>query len=602
MRTIPAALGGAALLCATAAAAIAIAPAPEASSPSVLLITVDTLRPDALGWVAGRVATPHLDELAGEGFRFPGAVSPVPLTLPAHASLLTGLLPRRHGVRENGRVLAAALPTLAVELGRRGYATAAFIGGFPLRSEFGLARGFERYDDDLPVGSDSGGSPRWRERPAAESVARALAWLDGRGETHRPWFLWLHFYEPHDPYDPPAALALDGPRGGYDGEVRAVDQAIGELRRGLRQRGLDRHLLTVFTSDHGESLGEHDEATHGFFVYDSTILVPLVIHWPREIAAGESRAAARLIDVAPTVLELTGAGTLGEIDGQSLAPLLRGRRMSLPPAYVESWTPWLGYGWAPLTAIREADWKLIVAPRPELYELGSDPGEARNRFDSERRVARRLDRTRRAIEAHGGGAANGASPAATAASAELRALGYLSGASGDEAAPAAGLLDPKDRRAMKRALDLAEGAASRGETAAALAAFDLALAEEATNRYALLRAGQLAVELGRTSQAKSRFETLLALAPDHGEARFALADLLARRGERAAAIAAWREVVRRQPWRAVAWSNLGAILAQGGQLAEALAALDRALALEPENATVRENRRVVHERLSTPRR
>jgi len=344
------------------AAAALLAPAPAISplAPNVLLITLDTLRPDALGWVAGRNQTPALDALAREGFRFPGAVAPVPLTLPSHSSLLTGLLPRHHGVRDNGQVLPAAVPTLAERLRQRGYATAGFVSGYPLRSLFGLDRGFDRYEDSLPLGAEG-----WRERPAPETTALALEWLRTARE---PWFLWVHYYDPHDPYTPPRAFWKPGRRGTYDGEVAAVDHAIGSLRAGLGPaKG---SLLTVMTADHGEALGEHGEATHGFFVYDSTLLVPLVFSFPGRVRPGESRSAARLVDVAPTILDLLGLPPLLDTDGVSLAPTLAGRSQDLPAAYLETRQPWIAYGWAPLKAIRFRNFKLIEAPRRDALRPG----------------------------------------------------------------------------------------------------------------------------------------------------------------------------------------------------------------------------------------
>ena len=262
-------------------------PARGPARPDVLLISVDTLRPDALGWVAGRNPTPALDALAREGFRFPAAVSPVPLTLPSHVSIMTGLVPRRHGVRDNGQVLGAGPPTLAEALRANGYATAAFVGGFPLRAPFGLDRGFDHYDDALPPGEDA-----WRERPAPETTAAALSWLRSRttsaGPARAPFFLFVHYYDAHDPYTPPARLLGAGPRGAYDGEVRFVDESVGELRRGLHDLRLDRNLLTIFLGDHGEALGQHGEETHGFFVYDATVVVPLLFQFPGRLVPGAS--------------------------------------------------------------------------------------------------------------------------------------------------------------------------------------------------------------------------------------------------------------------------------------------------------------------------
>jgi choline-sulfatase len=564
------------------------------SRPDLLLISVDTLRPDALGWVAGRNATPAIDALAGGGVRFPAAVSPVPLTLPAHVSLMTGVLPRRHGVRDNGQVLGPRPATLAEALRAAGYATAAFVSGYTLRAQFGLDRGFDHYDDALPPGEDA-----WRERPAPETTAAALAWMKSalRGGDRKPFFAFVHYYDAHDPYSPPARLAGAGPRGGYDGEVRYVDEAVGELRRGLQGLEADGNLLTILAGDHGEALGEHGETTHGFFVYDATALVPLVFHLPGRLSPAQSAAPVRLVDVVPTVLDLLDLPGLGSTDGVSLTPTLHGGSQDVPPAYLESQQPWLGYGWAPLAAIRADGFKLIAAPRPELYDLRSDPAEFSDLADRKPQVARRLLEDLRQIE---GDVPPAARPEPDAETLEkLRALGYSGGAARPApAAAAAGLADPKDRLPQKRALAEAEARMLKRDHAGALARFDTVLAAEPDNRLALLRSGASLVELGRPREAVPRLERLVGLDPDHAEARYELADALARSGERVRAIAAWQEVLRLQPRRAVAWSNLGALLAQAGRAGDAVAALERAHALEPSNPVLAQNLGAVRYRLA----
>ena len=556
------------------------------SRPDVLIISVDTLRPDALGWVAGRNPTPAIDALAQEGVRFPAAVSPAPLTLPAHVSILSGLVPRRHGVRDNGQVLGTSPPTLAEALRAQGYATAAFVSGYPLRAPSGLDRGFDHYDDALPQGGDA-----WRERPAPDTTAAFLAWLRARAavKPRPPFFALVHYYDAHDPYTPPSRLVAEGPRGAYDGEVRLVDESVGALRQGLRDLGLARNLLTVFLADHGESLGEHGEETHGFFVYDATVLVPLVFHFPGRLAAASSALPARLVDVAPTVLELLGLEPLPSIDGVSLAPALRGRRQEIPAAYVESQQPWLGYGWAPLSALRADGFKLIAAPRPELYDLRADPAERTDLIDRRREVAQRLSAAMRHVEGAAPAAARALPDPATAES--LRALGYAGGGAAAPLSPSSrsGLADPKDRLAQKAELAEAEARLLRHEPARALLKLDSVLSAEPDNPLALLRSSAALVELGRPKEAIPRLKRLLSRNPDHAEARYQLADALTRAGDRRRAVVEWQETLRLQPRRAVAWSNLGAVLAQIGRVADAETALARAHALEPENADVAAN-------------
>ncbi len=545
-----------------------------AAPPNVLLITVDTLRPDALGWIGGQNETPAIDRLAREGFAFPAAVAPVPLTLPSHTSLMTGLNPPRHGVRDNGQIVPATLTTLASRLREHGYHTAAFVSGFTLKSEFGLDHGFDHYDDHLAEGVEG-----WLERRAAETTAAALAHLQ---QAPEPWFLWVHYYDPHDPYAPPGAFVRPGPRGAYDGEVAYTDAAIARLRSGLEARA-GHALITVFTSDHGESLGEHEENGHGVFIYDTTVVVPLVFHAPGRIDAGRGAWSPRLIDVAPTLLGLLGLPPLPDADGVALGPALAVRPPDPPPAYVESRMSSIAYGWAPLSGWREEGWKYIQAPRPELYDLRADPGESVNLYETESARARRMARQLR-----------DAMPAATAASQSvedpellerLRALGYL-GAGRREVAVPDDAPDPKDRSEERRLLEVAEGHLRAGEFERALRLFEEVLRREPDNRFANLRAGIAHLKAGDPEAAIPRLRHSVRLDPEQAESRFALADALSRTGRVDEAIEQWLETVRLQPRRVAGWANLGTLLARAAQPARAREALARAFALDPDHAGI----------------
>ena len=542
--------------------------APRRSSPSVLLVTLDTLRPDSLGWVAGRNRTPALDRLAFEGLRFPAAVAPVPLTFPSHAAMLTGVLPRRLGLRDNGQALGAEPETLAGLLRARGYSTAAFVSGYPLSRAFGLDRGFDAYDDRFTAGAGEN-----LERPAAQTTEAAIAWLSS---ARVPWFLWVHYFDPHYPYEPPSDFARPGARGAYDGEVAYADRAIGELLNAAESTARE-GLLTVFAGDHGESLGEHGEGTHGFFVYDATVLVPLVFRYPGAIRPRESRAPARLLDLAPTVADLVGAPPLPRADGGSL---VRAHAGAAPPAYVETWQPWLSYGWAPLQALRQERWKLIRAPRPELYDLARDPEERNDVFDSERDRARELEAERRRIEALPAAGTPGSAADAEAV-AKLRSLGYM-GAGGDASEPpASGLRDPKDSRELRDLLTDADGRLRRGDNRGAIRAFDSVLAQDPDNRFALLRSGAALAAAGQIERALPRLARAVEGSPGNPEARAALAQALVRAGRPGEAVPHAMEAARLQPRRAAAWADLGNALGRASRVAEAVDALERAAALDP---------------------
>lgn len=548
---------------------VSLADAAVARRPNVLLITVDTLRPDALGWVGGHARTPHLDRLARGGHRFTQAVSPVPLTLPAHVSLMTGLQPNHHGVHDNGQQVPDELETVASRLGALGYRTAAFLSGFPLRRLFGLDRGFVHYDDELPEGEEG-----FNERRADATVAAAMRWLD---TAPVPWFAWIHLYDPHDPYAPPREYWAPGLRGAYDGEVEFVDAALGRLLAG---RWNDPDLLVVFTSDHGEALGEHDEETHGYFLYDATVRVPLVVARPGTIPPGECAQQVGLIDVAPTLLEAVGAPPLAVADGRSLAPAWRGEPGATRPLYLETQLPWLYFGWSPLVAVRRDGAKLIAAPRSELYLLDRDPGERDNALEREQATRRELRGSLRELSRSPGRA--GRSVADPEAIARLQALGYL-GAGAAASPPPSGLPDPKDRIGLRRRLVAADALLRSGDFPGAAAAFEAALADEPTNRMALLRAGLAHLRHGALPQAVERLAAAVAADPQRAEARYLLGDALALSGRPVEAAAEYRQLTRLQPRRFEAWMNLATALADAGQRAEAREALSRArtLAADP---------------------
>ena len=345
---------------------------------NVLLVTIDTLRADALGSYGGRAQTPNLDRLAAGGARFTFAHAHAVVTLPSHTSILTGRLPYEHGMRDNsGFRVKDGTATLATRLKAAGFATGAFVGGFPLTKRFGLTPGFDVYDDHIPEleGDISFTMP---ERRADEVVGRAVEWI---GKTPSRFFSWVHVFDPHSPYKPPADLAATYAAQPYDGEVAFVDRALGPLFDRLAT--LPRPTLVVVTSDHGESLGEHGEMTHGMFAYEATLRVPLIV---ARIEPGSATATkgvvidtpARHVDIAPTVLDSVGVAADGPFAGTSLKDVVRAGRGDDRPAYFESMTYNLVRGWAPLRGVLVQKEKYIDQPIPEMYDLASDPKEERN--------------------------------------------------------------------------------------------------------------------------------------------------------------------------------------------------------------------------------
>jgi choline-sulfatase len=516
----------------------------------LILVTIDTLRADHLGsYGAEEAHTRTLDTVAREGVRFDAAIAPTPLTLPSHASLMTGLDPPGHGVRHNAIYrLDPTLPTLAGRLRERGYATAAVVGALVLDRRFGLDNGFDHYDDDR--GDRMSDRVGFAERPADAVVDAALAWL---ADAPDRFFLWVHFYDPHARYDPPPGFAAAFARRPYAGEIAFVDSQLGRLLDAVDHRWPDGRTLVAVTSDHGESLGEHGERTHAYTLYDATQRVPLLLRGPGLPAGRVIAEPVRLVDVAPTLLSRADASAIDGVDGRDLGPLISGGVTTPRAAYSETVATYLDYGWSPVFALRTAGHRYIRAPRPELYDLLSDPGETHNIAALDPgRVAeldavleRRLGAPRRSGEA---------APVAlgSADRERLRALGYAvpAAAEVDLDFRAATGADPKDEIGLLGEIEAAQREIDAGHLDAALA------------RLALIAGGGTAVPALRAAVAIGAGDPVVA--------------------ERDA-----RAVLERQPGRSDLWIVMGRARAAQGELAAAAEAFERALALEPEQPEAR---------------
>src|SRR6266571_943104 len=361
------------------------------SPPDVLLITIDTLRADhvgAYGYAAAQ--TPGLDRLAREGVLLEEAVAQVPQTRPSHASLFTGRYPFEHGIRDNiSAPLPSKIPTLATLLARAGYDTAAFIGAYPVSRASGLDQGFATFDDPFgageatpphptlsPRGERDGWEPR-SERRASEVVDRALAWL---GKPHdKPFFLWIHLYDPHAPYESPAPFRQRFAKHPYDGEIAYADAQANRLLAWLDRARRRANTMVVATSDHGEGLGDHRESEHMLLVYDSTLRVPMLVSWPGHLRAGARVGGQfRSVDLLPTVLDLLALPPVPTSGASRAAALREGARIPESESYAESLYGSLHFGYAPLRALRGHGWKYVDAPRAELYRVADDPGETKN--------------------------------------------------------------------------------------------------------------------------------------------------------------------------------------------------------------------------------
>jgi choline-sulfatase len=564
-----------------------VSPVGAAGHP-IILVTIDTLRADRLGaYGSTKGLTPALDRFAQGAVRFTAAVTQVPLTLPAHATILTGLHPAKHGVRTNdGFRLAASVPTLAEALRARRYATGAFIGGYPLQASFGLARGFDRYDDDFLRAAGA------VERPADDVVRSAVAWIDGR--QSQPFFAWLHLFDPHSPYTPPAPFAAAHADAPYDGEVAYTDAAIGRLFEHLERSGLFSRAAILIVADHGESLGDHGERTHGMFLYDATVRVPLLVKLPDVAASRDVTVPVETSDLAPTIAALAGA-QLSAVDGRSLLTLLAPREAAAGdpdrPAYAESYYQNVLLGWSPLRAARTGRWKFIEAPRPELYDLESDPGELRNRIDDRAALASGLQRALPSLRAD-------ASPsrAATAAgeSAErLRSLGYVAGST--IPSPGTRAVDPKDRVEVWADIEDGIDRIAR-DPRGAQQAFARALRLDPGNGLAMKYLADLSFRAGQLRKARDGYRRAIAARFRHPDAFVNLAAIAEREGRLDEARAALLDAVHMSQADADAWNRLGLLEARRGAVDAARRAFTSAIAAEPGRAEAYYNLAVIERR------
>jgi len=550
-------------------------PHATATKHNVVLLTLDTTRADHLG-IYGRkeAATPHLDRLGRDGVVFDMALTAAPLTLPAHSSIMTGLFPPRHGVRDNGTFyLDDRFTTLAEVLHDAGYATGAFLGAAVLEKKYGLGQGFDVYDDDFPRRSVR---PEFLfvERPANEVVASALAWL---GSAARPFFVWLHFYDAHAEYEPPPPYDQQFHETPYDGEIAFVDHAVEALFDWLAGEGLADDTIVVAVGDHGESLGEHGEPTHGVFVYDATIRVPLLVRGPGVPTGRRIDGVVRTVDLMPTVLALVGLATPNDVDGRSLVGVMSGGHESPRVAYAEAELPHYHYGWAPLVSLQTATWKLIEAPKPELYRLASDPRELINVYDREPATVRELTHDLDTLRTAADSESRRTLDAATEQ--KLRSLGYVTDAApppSDGPGP-----DPKDMIATHVRMQRGRNLLTHGQLDAAIAEFRQIVDENPRSFATWLDLAQAYDRKREFDAARASLDRARALAPDSAPVYVQLGMLESERGRHDEARALFETAIGKDPRSATALTALAATLTEEGQLDRARETVERALAIDP---------------------
>jgi len=493
---------------------------------NLLLISIDTLRADHLGsygYVPAR--TPNLDGLAARGLRFTQATTVVPLTLPAHASLMTGTFPGFNGVRDNGGFyLPDDQVTLAETLRGHGYRTGGFVGSFVLDSRWGIGQGFDRYFDDFDLSKYEGIGMDVVQRRGDEVVGEALKWLGE--EKEKPFFAWVHLYDPHTPYEAPEAFRVGypaTPTGAYDAEIAWTDSLVGRLLERLAGDGRLERTLVVAVGDHGESLGEHGEQTHGFFIYDATVRIPLIVAGPGVPPRAVSDQV-RIVDVMPTVLELLGVGASPTVQGRSLVALGRGEHLGLL-ALSETWYPRYHYGWSELRAARDGRYKFIEAPRRELYDVRADPGET---MDVSGRDPAQTDAFQEALSREmrrvsSTSAARGPQRIDPEAEERLQALGYVGASLSPRTLEDRPRGDPKDKIGLYGLLHAAAQASVEGRLDDAVGMARQALAEDPDIVEGHTLLGNFHAKAKRYEEAVRAYQRALRLDPDHQGAVFSLA-------------------------------------------------------------------------------
>lgn len=605
------------------------APPAQKTPPNIILIGVDTLRADRLECYGyERVRTPHVNRLAQDGVLFENTIAQVPLTLPSFCSIMTGTYPVFHGVRDfSYGFLAQEKTTLAEMLKTQGYVTSAFIAAFVLDARFGLSQGFDYYDGQFDLKEYEGIDPGTIERRGDQVVTSALQWLEANRD--KPFFTWIHLYDPHHPFTPPEPYRSQYTGRPYDGEVAFVDALVGEILSFLQERGLYEDSLIVFTSDHGESLGEHGEENHGFFIYDASSKVPLVIKPPGP--PGNSRkvpAQVRTIDILPTILQYLGIRPPEAVQGIGLRSLIEGKasRPSDPYAYSESYYAHSSFGWSPLRGLRTNQYKYILAPRPELYDLTKDPGERENIYARNRALANKFDKDLRRLEqVYGARDEQKRAEVDPAVIETLKSLGYVafsesirSGAAVDYSR----LADPKDKIDLFNLYLEAQDLSQAGKQTAAIERLKRLIdldprvsiaVHTISNRYLQSGRPQEVVELNRkiltenpdseaawfnlgraykhlrqTDEAIEAYVKAIALNPGRGAAYHNLGVAYLEKKDFEKAVQALEQAVRLQPNLADPHANLGLAQFLRGNSQAAISSLQRAIELEPENSRAHE--------------
>jgi arylsulfatase A-like enzyme/tetratricopeptide (TPR) repeat protein len=564
--------------------------------PNIVLITLDTTRADHLPiYGYSGVRTPGLDRLARRGLVFEQCVTATPFTLPSHCSIMTGLYPTYHGVRINGNTaLAEQHETMAKILGRRGYECGAFIGAFVLDGRWGLKQGFAEYNDDFNLSKYKQLDLGLVQKPSQAVVDEAIAWLAQR--RSRPFFAWLHLYDPHVPYDPPEPFRSEyggrGSAGLYDGEIAAMDAQIGRFSDWLDENGLAENTILVLVGDHGEGLGEHGESTHGYYVYDYVLHVPLLIVTPFSRLQGRRcPQQVRTVDLLPTVEEMAGITPAPGLHGRSLLPLFFGQKEPEErPAYSESMAPQIQYGWSPLYSLRRYPFKYIDAPRAEFYDLADDPGENSDIHLRQSSQVREFKKTLERVMADTGRGA----PKAEAADLDqetmrrLATLGYVGSVTSVVGAKA-GLADPKDKIAIFEAVAKSTELTFNEKFAEAAELLEGVLKKDPEVIQARLVLSNAYQKLRRNEEAKEQLDAVLKQDPNQIQALVGMAGILRKEGRFQDVISLCQKALQVESNSTQALELMGNAYMDRKEFEHALPPLQKAATLQAKMTQYRQN-------------
>ena len=551
---------------------------------NVVLVTIDTLRPDHLHCYGySKIETPSVDSVAAAGVVFENAVTQTPLTPPSHASIFTGLYPTVHHVRDTGGfVLQPSSTTLATILQQQGWDTAAFVSSAVLKKLFGFNQGFTVYDDQMPRPGNAREFLEDPERLAGDTIDRAVRWLDG--QSGKPYFLWVHLYDPHMPYWPPSPFKEKYKDMPYDGEIAYADHELGRLFEAVRKKSPAGKTILAVLSDHGESLGEHGEYSHGVFLYDATLRIAFVMAGPGIPPGLRVKQQARTIDLLPTVLELMGGKASAAVQGASLVPSFDGHDVQTAVSYAETLYPKINMGWAELRGIRTNHWKYIRAPKAELYDLSADPRETSNLFQTHAVEVQRFEAQLKAVIGGDGTEKVETSVVDARTLDQLKSLGYVSGFAAHTYQLNGQGADPKDRVGILKLVALAEDPNARTPDSRRIELLEQAVKEDGGNPDLYYQLGGKYEKAGRYTEAMKLYHAALARGIENGRLHSRIADLQVRAGKKDEAIPEYEKAVQLNPADTASQTNLATAYLEKARLSDAERVFKWVLTTDPASA------------------